>query len=328
MKSPYFTKKGKYSLTLLTVSCLLLCIPRAITQADLLTEARELSYNGNYQEADSLFRKLIAADSLNTEAILGSAYNKSWHEHREEALIEFGKVLKIDPKNKSAFIGLGYTLAWNKDYANAKYPFLNALSLYPKDPEAEKGLAYVYLWQGSPDVALEMFANLNKRDPSDAEYYVALALAHIQKYETIEARKLLDKALMIDPANTAATDVKSSLRYASPMVELDIWGGYSHINTSSRFGLRNVQISVQVSRSLRALLTYDNALSLDNLFFINKNYNAETFMAGGIMSWNKSNISRLQSGYRNLDAQGVQWLLSGEHSISFNDHKILKAGGL
>lgn len=316
-----------FLLYLLIAGILFLVLPCS-GQTDLLKEAKSYSYAGRYKEADSLFSTILSREPDNTEAMLGSAYNHSWHNNTDQARLEFVKILKKDIQNRSALIGLGYTLAWSGDYANAKHPFLNALKLYPHDSEIEKGLAYVYLWQGSPDVAMDMFEKLRDKEPSNPEYYVAMAYAHLQKYETIKARRLVDHAISLDPQNKAANEVRTALGYATPFVEADIWGGYSQMGADSRFGLRAVQLSTQLTKSFRALLSYDNAMSMDNLFFLDHKLQAESYMAGGIMSWNKSNTTRLQIGYRDLHQNGSQWLMVGEQAYVFNDRKVIKAGGL
>ena len=207
-------------------------------------------------------------------------------------------------------------------------PFINALQTYPHDPEIEKGLAYVYLWQGSPDVAIDMFEDLQEEDPSNPEYYNALAYAHLQRYETIEARRLVNHAINIDPENVAAQQIKSSLAYAPPFLEADIWGGYTQIGEMSRAGLRAVQLSTQVSRSFRALVSYDNNMSLDNFYYVDQHLQAETYLAGGVVNWDKHYNTRLQLGYRDLASSGSQMLALGEQAVNLKDKKVIKAGGM
>ena len=149
------------------IAVIMFLVAPAAGQDNELSIARQLSYDGQYQEADSVFNRVITREPWNIEAQIGSAYNHSWHQNLPQAQLEFEKILKAEPTNKSALVGLGYTLAWKGDYANAKYPFINALQSYPHDPEIEKGLAYVYLWQGSPDVAIDMFEDLQEEDPSN-----------------------------------------------------------------------------------------------------------------------------------------------------------------
>lgn len=316
-----------FILYIIIATILFLVFPAA-GQENELSIARQLSYDGQYQEADSVFNRVITREPWNIEAQIGSAYNHSWHQNLPQAQLEFEKILKAEPTNKSALVGLGYTLAWKGDYANAKYPFINALQSYPHDPEIEKGLAYVYLWQGSPDVAIDMFEDLQEEDPSNPEYYNALAYAHLQRYETIEARRLVNHAINIDPDNVAAQQIKSSLAYAPPFLEADIWGGYTQIDEMSRAGLRAVQLSTQVSRSFRALVSYDNNMSLDNFYYVDQHLQAETYLAGGVVNWDKHYNTRLQLGYRDLASSGSQMLALGEQAVNLKDRKVIKAGGM
>lgn len=327
MRHTYTPSSFIFLLYIIIALALFLIMP-AYGQTDQLVAARQLSYEGRYTEADSLFSRILAEEPENTEARLGSAYNHSWHHNLEQAQLEFERILKASPGHKEALIGMGYNLAWQGDYANAKYPFLNVLKEYPHDVEAEKGLAYVYLWQGSPDVAMDMFEALRDQDPSNPEFYNALAYAHLQRYETIEARRLVNHAISIDPGNTAAKDIKATLDYAAPFLEADFWGGYSHIEESTRVGLRAIQMSAQISRSFRAMASYDNSMSLDNFYFMDRHLRAETYLAGGVVTWDKTNISRLQFGLRDLDIQGSQVLIIGEQALNLKDRKIVKAGGM
>lgn len=322
------TPSGFTFLFYIIVALILFLISPAFSQGDQLDMARRLSYEGRYEAADSVFTRIISDEPDNIEARLGSAYNHSWHNNLPQAQLEFEQILKEEPATKNALIGLGYTLAWKGDFANAKYPFINGLQSYPHDAELEKGLAYVYLWQGSPDVAMDMFEDLLKKDPSNPEYYTALAYAHLQRYETIEARRLVNHAINLEPENSVATQIKSSLAYATPFMEVDIWGGYSQIADISKVGLRAVQLSAQMSRSFRALVSYDNNMSLDNFYFVDQHLQAETYLAGGVVTWDKYNISRLQMGYRNLAINESQWLAIGEQALNLKDRKVIKLGGM
>ena len=103
------------------IAAIMFLITPTSGQDNELSIARQLSYGGYYQEADSVFNRVITQEPVNMEAQVGSAYNHSWHQNLPQAQLEFEKVLKTDPANKTALIGLGYALAWKGDYANAKY---------------------------------------------------------------------------------------------------------------------------------------------------------------------------------------------------------------
>ncbi len=297
-------------------------------QLDDLMIAKDLAYHSKYAEADALFNLILARDGQNMDALLGRAYNHSWNDHLQQAQVEFEHILEMDPSNKDALIGLGYTLAWAEDYHAAIHPFFIAQQFYPNDPEVIKGQAYVYLWQQKPFVARDLFERLKNEDPGNIEYYIALAYANLQLFETREARNLLARALVVAPNNISLHELKQSLKKATPLMEVDIWSGYTSIDNTSKFGLRSIGLSVQATQKLRPFLIYDNSLSLDNLGFLLNKEAADTYYAGGIYSWNKNNTSRLQIGYRDYTAVSDGFALLAEHNVNFHERVTGKFGGL
>jgi tetratricopeptide (TPR) repeat protein len=293
-----------------------------------IEQAKQLSYARQYYKADSILRGILIKDPSNLEAKISSAYNQSWAHNFNQAKFEFEQILDQHPSNKDALIGYGYTLAWSEDYANAKSPFLQVLKDNPEDMDAAKGVAYVYLWQGSHKVAIDMFSKLRERDPSNQEYPIALAYAHLQNYETVEARALTDQAINMSPFNNNAKELRALIDRATPVMELDVWGGYSGTEAIEKFGLRAVQLSAQVTKDTRALITYDNTMSLDNQFYATNNQQAETFLLGAIHVWNDVHTSRLQAGIRDLNLAGKHFLALGEHNMHLGNGKAIKMGGL
>ena len=55
---------------------------------------------------------------------------------------------------------------------------------------------------------------------------------------------------------------------------------------------------------------------------------AETYLAGGVVNWDKHYNTRLQLGYRDLASSGSQMLALGEQAVKFKDRKVIKAGGM
>jgi tetratricopeptide (TPR) repeat protein len=322
-------RKNRRYLIFTTITIYCICIFSTLQgQTAQLDRAWQLSAQGDYEEADTLYHNITVEFPDNIEARIGSAYNHSWNDNPDKAKLEFAHALRLEPANKHALIGLGYALAWNEDFHNAKHPFWKVLRQHPMDEEAVKGLAYVYLWQGKSDVAYDLFAKLNELYPSNPEYSVGLAYAHLQRHETKAAREAIRHAIELVPDNIEYRQLEKTMDRATPLLEVDVWGGYSKVSDDGRIGLRSISLSGQVSKKVRAILQYDNTLTLDNYGFLLGDEHANTYFAGTVVSWNKRHTSRFQYGIRDYSKRKIQSLFIGEHILHLKSGLAIKGGGL
>ena len=261
---------------ILTSAFLLLCAFPAVF-AQSLDEARQLATSGRRPEAEKMYKQLLEQDPDNPQLWLGAAYNYSWGGQYDKAKKTFDRALVLSPNMPDALIGKGYNLAWAGEYAAAKSPFQVLERIQPDSWEAKKGLAYVYLWQGNNPVAIRYFEELILAFPKQIEYYIALAQAYLQNEEVRLARIALQSGLAIEPNNPVAIELlNNSYQQAAPL-DLDVLTGYSMTDGTSNFGLRSLQMSGRVNKSLRVFARYDNSLSLDLASLVRQNQVAQAW---------------------------------------------------
>ncbi|MBL7795348.1 MAG: tetratricopeptide repeat protein [Saprospiraceae bacterium] len=317
----------KTSLLFLSVFVLHSAFGQTDNPRALLGEARRLAESGRHEASEALYKRVLAQSPNDSEALIGSAYNYSWWKQYNKARLNFESALAINPDNSEALVGQGYNYAWSGNFEMAKAVFERLSKQAPDNVEALKGMGYVQLWRGNGYGAEPYFRSLVTKYPNVAEYRIALAQAYLLRHEVKNARLVLQSVLQIDSTNrTAAELLKNTYGIASPL-ELDVWAGYSSTGGESRFALRNVQLTSQLSRKLRMYLRYDNSLTSDLAALVRTNQQAQAFSLGGGMGWNKSLTTRLEIGARFLPDHATQQLCSGEQIVFFPNGMLVKAGG-
>jgi len=292
-----------------------------------LDEARLLAEKGQHEASEVLYNRILSQAPNDIEALVGSAYNYSWWKQYAKARLKFEAALSIKPDHVEALIGQGYNYAWSGNFGMARAVFERLTKQTPDNPEAFKGMGYVLLWSGNGAGAERYFLDLASKYPKILEYRIALAQSYLIRHEVKKARIALQSALQIDSTHqTAAELLKSTYGIASPL-ELDVWAGYSATGGESRFALRNVQLSSQLSRKLRMHLRYDNSLTADLASLVRTNQQAQAFSLGGVMGWNKTLTTRLELGARFLPDHATQQICSGEQIVFFPNGMLVKAGG-
>lgn len=295
--------------------------------AQTLDQARQLATNGRSLEAEKMYALLLEKDPENLELRLGAAYNYSWAGRHEQAKKAFDEVLVLSPNNPEALIGKGYNLAWAGEYAAAKSPFQALEKVQPGSWEAKKGLGYVYLWQGNSQVAIRYFEELILAFPRQIEYYIALAQAYLQNEQIRLARIALHSGLAIEPGHPVAREMLNNTYQQAALLDIDVLSGYSVTDGMSSFGLRTLQMSGRVNKSLRLFARYDNSLSLDLASLVRQNQEAQAVTAGGVVKWNHRLTTRLDYGVRFMPDRLRQHVLSGEQVVFLPGNMALKAGG-
>ncbi len=117
------------------------------TVDSLLKEADRLRYEGQYDEAERLYRQILQVDPYNAPAHCGLGLVCCFHEGRfEESLEELRRAVELDPDNVIYRLHLAKTLTMLALYEEAKKQFEKVLELDPTNEEAVKQLGYFADW--------------------------------------------------------------------------------------------------------------------------------------------------------------------------------------
>ncbi len=292
-----------------------------------LSEARWLAESGQHSEAEAIYNRLLAQDPNNPDALIGAGYNYSWNKQYDKARLSFETALSLNNQDPRALVGQGYNYAWAGRFDLAKHSFERLGAIEPENPEAAKGMGYVNLWQGNSLEAGQYFRDLAVKYPRETEYRIALAQAYLLNHEVSKARIALRSALQIDSANRIATELLQRTDAMAAPLELDIWAGYSSTEGESKFTIRTLQVTGQVSRKVRMYLKYDNSLSSDLAALVRANQEAQALSLGAVTNWNKHLTTRIEAGARILPDRVTQKLLNGEQVIFLPKGMLVKLGG-
>ena len=116
----------------------------------LIAEADKLRINGKYEEAASLYAKLLEQDNRSAEAHagLGLIYSFGWTSHTsidpfQEAIKELTAAVDINPNNAQNQIYLAKAYQQMGMYEESYVSFTKVLELDPGNAEAEKQIAFL-----------------------------------------------------------------------------------------------------------------------------------------------------------------------------------------
>ncbi len=185
---------------------------RAIEQYKLITDkepsdveslvmlARLQKLVGNSVEAEAAFKKVIAADPENEDAITGLAgvYSDRGDPKSASELLE--KLAQKNPSPRSLIV-LASEYEQMRQYSLAADTYKKALDLDPSRAELKAALAQDQALAGRTDDAIKTYQEVADANPQDAEPYLGMSQVYRQQKNFDQASKMIAKAKSIDPDN-------------------------------------------------------------------------------------------------------------------------------
>lgn len=239
------TKKVCWTLTLILASLVLRHNALAqtdtlkLTSDELFSLAREKAFAGQREEARGLCRTILVCSPSYSDAriLLGRVY--AWDGQWEEARAEFHRVLQEKPAYKDALLALLDVEVWDEKYDRALNIVNEALSSHPSDEDfilkkvrALKGL-------GRDEEALLVLNKLEDINPSLAE------IASLRKSITSTS---MNNGIGINYASDRFSGTYDPMQYAYLQLSRRTAMGslFGRVNYSSRFGIRGVQVEIDL----------------------------------------------------------------------------------
>jgi tetratricopeptide (TPR) repeat protein len=127
-----------------------------VTEVQQVTiDAAELAkVHGDYDEALTMFREVLAQNPVATDAFVGIGdiylIKKNW----QRAEPAFARAVKLEPRNFDAQYGHAVSLQMMKKFVDAVRAYHRALTIHPEDMGANMNIATTYLQMGRPKSAL------------------------------------------------------------------------------------------------------------------------------------------------------------------------------
>jgi tetratricopeptide (TPR) repeat protein len=163
-------------------------------------------------EARAQFEKIVEAQDRPVGALTMIGMIDQMQNRIADATKAFERALRLDPHAGAA----ANNLAWI--YAETGGSLEIALDLartaqaaLPDQPEVNDTLGWVYYKKDQPQLAVAALRHSVELDPQNATSSYHLALAYERSGDRINARRMLELYLKLDPSSARSTDVKKRL---------------------------------------------------------------------------------------------------------------------
>jgi len=154
----------------------------------------------NSVDAEAAFKKAIAADPDNEDAITGLASVYTDRNDTKDATELLQKLAQENPSPR-AFATLAQSYEGMKEFSLAADALKKAVELDPNRLELKTELADDQVQAGRLDDALATYKELAEANPQDAQSFLRMAQIYKDQHRLDEARQALDKAKQLDPDN-------------------------------------------------------------------------------------------------------------------------------
>ncbi len=152
----------------------------------------------NSVDAEAAFKKVLAVDANNEDAITGlaSVYSDRGDARTASELLE--KLTKNNPSPRS-FAILATNYESMHEYGLAADAYKKAIELDPARAELKSALAQDQALAGRLDDAMKTYQEVAQANPQDAQPYLGMARIYMEQRNFDQARKMTDKAKELDP---------------------------------------------------------------------------------------------------------------------------------
>jgi len=170
----------KFTVSAFLLLLLAVAVPRAAvaeSRGKALKRADREIHNGNFDEAEKIYRSLVEHNQEDKEARLGLSFTLIKKIRLQEAYEEAARVIAADPLNGRAFSLLGTSLLRSGEFRNSIEALRTALQFNNRDALALAGLSEVEYYENRSRTAYEGLRRAIQLDPSEPDYYISLARA-------------------------------------------------------------------------------------------------------------------------------------------------------
>jgi tetratricopeptide (TPR) repeat protein len=134
------------------------------------------------------------------------------------------KALKADPNGVNALVSLAAVLADQRRDDEAKDIVRKALRLDPDSADAHSMLAIAYLHLGEDtQKAQEEIREACRLDPNNSRYLLDFAQIYMSDGKWVEATRLLEKTILLDPMNAQSHALMAFARATQHLTDKAIW---------------------------------------------------------------------------------------------------------
>ena len=171
---------------------------------EALEFALQLHRGGSLDEAETLYRRVIAAAPANLNALHYLGVLCHQQNRHAEAAESIERIIDLDPQNADAHNNLGNVLEGLGKFSEAEACYRKAIALRPDHDPAYNNLGVVLMAQRKVDEALEAYRRAVTLAPDSADYRYNMGNALRKSGELEEAVGAYQEAVKLNPDHTGA----------------------------------------------------------------------------------------------------------------------------
>ena len=186
------------------VICLTVIAPVfAIGEQKARTRADRALHDGDFENAEKMFRELLAKDAHDKEARLGLSFALLKQRHLQDAYDQAARVILVEPLSARAHALLGSAILASGNFRNSVEEFHTALSLQENESLAIGGLAMVDFYENRLDAAIKGLRRAASLDSDEPDYIFNLGQASARSEHYKDAADAYERFLIIAPKTDA-----------------------------------------------------------------------------------------------------------------------------
>jgi tetratricopeptide (TPR) repeat protein len=186
------------------VICLAFVGPvHATGEKKLRARAIRAMHDGDFENAEKMFRELLAKDARDREARLGLSFALLKQRHLQDAYDQAARVILAEPLSARAHALLGSAVLASGNFRNSVEEFRTALSLQENESLAISGLAMVDFYENRMEAAIKGLRRAVSLDSDEPDYIFNLGQATARNERYKEAADAYEHFLLIAPKTDA-----------------------------------------------------------------------------------------------------------------------------
>ena len=159
-----------------------------------------------YVEAERNYRKALAADPRNADALTGLGLIAAARQNYEQASRHFRAAIAIDKRHFDARLGLARIAVWQNDLPTARQRMNRILADAPINSDAMLLDGQISLIENDHERAERAYNRVLAAEPRNVDALIGLGDVLRAKGDAQGARAAYNKALTLDPASTVIRD--------------------------------------------------------------------------------------------------------------------------
>ncbi|HEX9545448.1 MAG TPA: aspartyl protease family protein [Pyrinomonadaceae bacterium] len=159
--------------------------------------------DGDFENAEKMFRELLAKDARDKDARLGLSFALLKQRHLQDAYDQAARVILAEPLSGRAHALLGAAILASGNFQNSVEEFRTALSLQENESLAIAGLAMVDFYENRMDAAIKGLRRAVSLDSDEPDYIFNLGQANARNERYKEAADAYERFLLIAPKTDA-----------------------------------------------------------------------------------------------------------------------------